>query len=96
MGPNSQAMTGPSGGPAGLTAAQVTTAIVKGTEGPLQALAQANEQTWLLIGKSPLPSAPLERFLIFTYWSSQVPCRNNSRTPRVPWSPMRTLSDTTP
>lgn len=34
----------------GLTANQVHTAIAKGTEVPLQALAQANEQTWLLIG----------------------------------------------
>lgn len=35
---------------ASVTAAQLHTAIVKGTEGPLQQLAQANEQTWLLIG----------------------------------------------
>jgi tetratricopeptide (TPR) repeat protein len=35
----------------GSTAAQIHAAIVKGTEGPFQALAQANEQTWLLIGK---------------------------------------------
>lgn len=30
--------------------ASIQHAIAKGTEGPLQALAQANEQTWLLIG----------------------------------------------
>jgi hypothetical protein len=55
LGPNQAVIVtgppGPVGGTAGLTAAQVHTAIVKGTEGPLQALAQANEQTWLLIGK---------------------------------------------
>lgn len=37
----------------------IQAAIAKGTEAPLHALAQANEQTWLLIGMSFLPfSAP--------------------------------------
>lgn len=46
---NGSASTGPSGPPVPSVHA-IQAAIVKGTEAPLHALAQANEQTWLLIG----------------------------------------------
>jgi hypothetical protein len=45
-------------------------AIVKGTEAPLHALAQANEQTWLLIGASPF----LPTFKVVYRWVADVSC----------------------
>jgi hypothetical protein len=76
----------------------VHTAIVKGTEGPLQALAQANEQTWLLIGKfrraliwNMLSLNLVNRLAI----SFQVLYRNNFRIRPELWSPTRTLCVTT-
>jgi hypothetical protein len=90
LGPN---LPGPPGGPAGLTAAQVHTAIVKGTEGPLQALAQANEQTWLLIGKLRRTCASYWVFLILynhLLAKLQVLYRNNCRIRPELWSPTKT------
>jgi len=91
LGPNQAVIVGgppgPVGGTAGLTAAQVHTAIVKGTEGPLQALAQANEQTWLLIGMSQVYGDSRGRLAYTHYLLSrfpfpyQVPSLSNYQTP---------------
>ena len=83
------AVTGPSLAPPGLvngppvppvpSVHAIQAAIVKGTEAPLHALAQANEQTWLLIGMSFL-----REFATLSHVFPQAPFRSSSMTRIVP------------